>query len=91
MHREFELRDSRAKKWNIAGYEGAPALDGAARGRERGERKAGEGAAQGERSVLGERGGVGRGAGGGRQGGSGGPGGIEQEEKTDEVSRPLDW
>lgn len=84
MHREFELRDSRAKKWNIAGYEGAPALDGAARGRES-ERKAGEGAAQGERSVLGER--------GGRGGGGDGvaAGGIEQEEKTDEVSRPLDW
>lgn len=71
MHREFELRDSRAKKWNIAGYEGAPALDGAAREGAKGRR---ERVRQGERSVL---------AVGGGEGARGmGTGGIEQEKKN---------
>lgn len=62
MHREFELRDSRAKKWNIAGYEGAPALDGAAREGAKGRR---ERVRQGERSVLAVGGGGGKGDGDG--------------------------
>lgn len=64
------MRDSRAKKWNIAGYEGAPAFDGAAREGAKGKR---ERVRQGERSVLAVGGGGGEGDGDG--------GGIEQEEK----------
>lgn len=62
------------------------------RGRERKEGGR-EGAAQGERSVLGERGGgrVAEAVGGWAAGARGEEGGVEQEEKTDEVSRPLDW
>jgi len=61
------LRDSRAKKWNIAGYEGAPALDGSAREGAKGRQ---ERVRQGERSVLTERGGAG-GGGGEAEGGEG--------------------
>lgn len=65
MHREFELRDSRAKKWNIAGYEGAPALDGAAREGAKGRRERGCGTGRtigfgGARRGVGGRGGWGR-------------------------------
>jgi len=89
LHREFELRDSRAKKWNIAGYESAPALDGAARERERKEGGRGCGRANDRfwwSKAEGARGGEGAGA------GDRGPGGHRAGgKKTDEVSRPLDW